>query len=65
MLNNLSPRAICQKHAAQCDRRAILTIDETVRQLYRELAEQWRMMASDAERLDRLSTIEPVDAAIA
>ena len=40
-------------------------MDETARQLYRELAEQWQMMARDAERLDRLSTIEPVDAAIA
>jgi hypothetical protein len=65
MPNNLSPRSICQKHAAQCDRRAILTMDQTVRHLYRELAEQWRMMATDAERLDRLCTIEPVDAAIA
>jgi len=53
MLNDVST-AICKQRAAQCDRRAILTTDETLRELYRDLAKQWRKMANDADRLDRL-----------
>jgi vacuolar-type H+-ATPase catalytic subunit A/Vma1 len=54
----LKTTAICKQRAAQCARRAILTTDETLRALYRDLAEQWQNMANDADRLDRL-TIKP------
>ena len=43
----LNTTAICKQRAAQCARRAILTTDETLRALYRDLAEQWQNMANE------------------
>jgi hypothetical protein len=43
----------CLAKAAECERRALLVLDETHRKTYLELARVWRDMAEQMEELDR------------
>ena len=43
----------CRRRALECERKAALATEKTARDTFRELAVQWRMMAKDAEDLER------------
>jgi hypothetical protein len=43
----------CEHKAAECARRAQMASDPELRDTYRELADQWRDMARQAEFLER------------
>jgi hypothetical protein len=43
----------CRERAAQCERRATVTADPTVRSMYAQLARQWRAVAKHTENLEQ------------
>lgn len=43
----------CRKKALECERRAVLATEETVRATYLDLAHQWRDMAEHVENIER------------
>jgi len=48
----MSERAeACRKKATECQRLAMAASDTTIRQIYLDLAQQWRELAEQAERL--------------
>ena len=44
---------LCRKKAADCERWMLLAADRAVQKTYRELANQWREMADQAEELEK------------
>ena len=50
---------VCLERAADCERRMLLVTDETARKTYRELADQWRAMADQAEELEKRQRPSP------
>ena len=44
---------LCREKAADCERRMLLATDPAVQKTYRELANQWREMADQAEELEK------------
>jgi hypothetical protein len=42
----------CRRHAAECERAAIIATDTAVRLMYLDLARQWREMAQQAVELE-------------
>jgi hypothetical protein len=48
----MSERAeVCRKKVTECQRLAMATSDTAVRQMYLDLAQQWRELAEQAEQL--------------
>ena len=48
----MSERAeVCRKKVTECQQLAMATSDTTIRQIYLDLAQQWRELAEQAERL--------------
>ena len=43
----------CRRRAAVCAEEALCALDQEVRRTFAELAEQWRMLAEQAEYLER------------
>jgi hypothetical protein len=43
----------CRKRALECERKAVLATEQTARNTFQDLALQWRMMAQEAEELER------------
>ena len=43
----------CRKRALECERNAVLATEKIARDTFRDLALQWRMMAKEAEDLER------------
>jgi hypothetical protein len=42
----------CRRRAAECAERALSTVDREARQVFAELAEQWRTLALHSEYLE-------------
>jgi hypothetical protein len=45
------PAEVCRKKVTECQRLATDTSDTTVRQMYLDLAQQWRELVEHAEQL--------------
>jgi len=43
----------CRERAEQCERAASRVVDEEIRQVYLDLAEQWRRMADHSEEIEQ------------
>jgi hypothetical protein len=47
----------CNRRAADCERAAMLTGDESLRELYADLAKQWRDMAACVEHIENINSV--------
>jgi len=43
----------CRRKALECERQAVLATEQTARDMFRDLALQWRTIAQEVEELER------------